>query len=52
MIATIYYASIAGSEAIYQLLIICPVIPAMLLPSNVILGGKALIFKFRMDFKV
>lgn len=36
MIPTIYYAKIAGSEAIYQLLIICPVIQAMLLPSSVI----------------
>ncbi|XP_051186338.1 protein ETHYLENE-INSENSITIVE 2 [Lolium perenne] len=36
MIPTIYYARIAGSEAIYQLLIICPVIQAMLLPSSVI----------------
>ncbi|CAM0950650.1 unnamed protein product [Alopecurus aequalis] len=36
IIPTIYYAKVAGSEAIYQLLIICPVIQAMLLPSSVI----------------
>lgn len=36
MIPTIYYAKVAGSEGIYQLLIICPVIQAMLLPSSVI----------------
>ncbi|KAM0880342.1 hypothetical protein ACQ4PT_033655 [Festuca glaucescens] len=36
MIPTIYCAKVAGSEAIYQLLILCPVIQAMLLPSYVI----------------
>ncbi|VAI16532.1 unnamed protein product [Triticum turgidum subsp. durum] len=36
MIPTIYYAKVAGSEAIYQLIIICPVIQAMLLPASVI----------------
>ncbi|KAL6637670.1 hypothetical protein ACP70R_025242 [Stipagrostis hirtigluma subsp. patula] len=36
MIVTIYYAKVAGSEGLYQLLIICPVIQAMLLPSSVI----------------
>ncbi|KQJ86905.1 protein ETHYLENE-INSENSITIVE 2 [Brachypodium distachyon] len=36
MIPTIYYAKIVGSEAIYQLLVICPVIQAMILPSSVI----------------
>ncbi|KAM0880340.1 hypothetical protein ACQ4PT_033654 [Festuca glaucescens] len=36
MIPTIYCAKVAGSEGIYQLLILCPVIQAMLLPSSVI----------------
>ncbi|RLN15510.1 ethylene-insensitive protein 2-like isoform X1 [Panicum miliaceum] len=36
VIPTIYCAKVAGSEGIYQLLIICPVIQAMLLPSSVI----------------
>uniref|UniRef100_A0A0E0KHV6 Ethylene-insensitive protein 2 n=1 Tax=Oryza punctata TaxID=4537 RepID=A0A0E0KHV6_ORYPU len=36
MVPTMYYAKVAGSEGIYQLLIICPVIQAMFLPSSVI----------------
>ncbi|XP_040378015.1 protein ETHYLENE-INSENSITIVE 2-like isoform X2 [Oryza brachyantha] len=36
MVPTMYYAKIAGSEGIYQLLIICPVVQAMFLPSSVI----------------
>ncbi|CAM0875294.1 unnamed protein product [Alopecurus aequalis] len=36
MIPTMYCAKVAGSEGIYQLLILCPVIQAMLLPSSVI----------------
>ncbi|OQU91151.1 hypothetical protein SORBI_3001G125400 [Sorghum bicolor] len=36
MILTIYCAKVAGSEGIYQLLIMCPVIQAMLLPSSII----------------
>uniref|UniRef100_A0ACD6ATL4 Uncharacterized protein n=1 Tax=Avena sativa TaxID=4498 RepID=A0ACD6ATL4_AVESA len=36
MVPTIYCAKVAGSEGIYQLLILCPVIQAMLLPSSVI----------------
>ncbi|KAG0548023.1 hypothetical protein BDA96_01G130800 [Sorghum bicolor] len=36
MILTICCAKIAGSEGIYQLLIMCPVIQAMLLPSSII----------------
>lgn len=36
IIPTIYCAKVAGSEGIYQLLILCPVIQAMLLPSSVI----------------
>lgn len=36
VIITIYYAKAAGSEGIYQLLIMCPVIQAMLLPSSVV----------------
>ncbi|KAF8681901.1 hypothetical protein HU200_045350 [Digitaria exilis] len=36
VIPTIYCAKIAGSEGMYQLLIICPVIQALLLPSSVI----------------
>ncbi|TVU45520.1 hypothetical protein EJB05_05009 [Eragrostis curvula] len=36
MIPTIYCAKIAGSEGMYQLLLVCPVVQAMLLPSSVI----------------
>ncbi|RCV41335.1 hypothetical protein SETIT_9G127300v2 [Setaria italica] len=36
MITTIYHAKVAGSEGLYQLLIMCPVIQAMFLPSSVI----------------
>ncbi|CAL4935431.1 unnamed protein product [Urochloa decumbens] len=36
VIPTIYCAKVAGSEGVYQLLIICPVIQAMLIPSSVI----------------
>ncbi|KAL6893714.1 hypothetical protein ACP4OV_007812 [Aristida adscensionis] len=36
VITTIYNAKIAGLEGLYQLLIICPVIQAMFLPSSVI----------------
>uniref|UniRef100_A0A0E0D513 Ethylene-insensitive protein 2 n=1 Tax=Oryza meridionalis TaxID=40149 RepID=A0A0E0D513_9ORYZ len=36
MVPTMYHAKVAGSEGIYQLLIICPVIQAMFLPSSVI----------------
>ncbi|CAD6214145.1 unnamed protein product [Miscanthus lutarioriparius] len=36
MILTIYCAKVAGSEGIYQLLIMCPVIQAMLLASSII----------------
>ncbi|KAL6893712.1 hypothetical protein ACP4OV_007810 [Aristida adscensionis] len=36
MISNIYCANVAGSEGIYQLLIVCPVIQAMLIPSSVI----------------
>ncbi|XP_066386463.1 protein ETHYLENE-INSENSITIVE 2-like [Miscanthus floridulus] len=36
MIATIYHAKVAGFEGLYQLLMICPIIQAMLLPSFVI----------------
>ncbi|WVZ60191.1 hypothetical protein U9M48_010244 [Paspalum notatum var. saurae] len=35
-IPTIYCAKIAGSEGLYQLLILCPVMQAMFLPSSVI----------------
>ncbi|KAL6637668.1 hypothetical protein ACP70R_025240 [Stipagrostis hirtigluma subsp. patula] len=35
-IPTIYYTKVAGSEGMYQLLIICGVVQAMLLPSSVI----------------
>nr|ADP02171.1 Nramp domain-containing protein [Triticum aestivum] len=36
MIPTIYCAKVAGSEGIYQLLILCPVIQGMTLPSSAI----------------
>lgn len=36
LIPTIYCAKVAGSEGVYQLLIICPVIQAMFVPSSVI----------------
>lgn len=36
MIATIYHAKVAGFEGLYQLLMVCPIIQAMLLPSSVI----------------
>ncbi|CAD6206291.1 unnamed protein product [Miscanthus lutarioriparius] len=36
MIATIYHVKVAGFEGLYQLLMICPIIQAMLLPSSVI----------------
>jgi ethylene-insensitive protein 2 len=36
MILTIYCTKVAGSEGIYQLLIMCPVIQAMFLPSSII----------------
>lgn len=36
MVTTIYHAKVAGSEGLYQLLIMCPVIQAMFLPSSVI----------------
>ncbi|CAN6281780.1 unnamed protein product [Urochloa humidicola] len=36
VVPTIYCAKVAGSEGVYQLLIICPVIQAMLLPSSII----------------
>ncbi|CAL4935432.1 unnamed protein product [Urochloa decumbens] len=36
MITTIYHAKVAGTEGLYQLLIMCPVIQAMFLPSSVI----------------
>ncbi|TKV91882.1 hypothetical protein SEVIR_9G126651v4 [Setaria viridis] len=36
VIPTIYCAKVAGSEGVYQLLIICPVIQAMSVPSSVI----------------
>uniref|UniRef100_A0A0A9GTY6 Ethylene-insensitive protein 2 n=1 Tax=Arundo donax TaxID=35708 RepID=A0A0A9GTY6_ARUDO len=36
MITTIYHAKVAGSEGLYQLVIMCPVVQAMLLPSSVI----------------
>jgi ethylene-insensitive protein 2 len=32
----VYWAKVAGAEGIYQLLIICQIIQAMLLPSSVI----------------
>ncbi|AQK63673.1 Ethylene-insensitive protein 2 [Zea mays] len=36
MVLNIYFAKVAGPEGIYQLLIMCPVIQAMLLPSSII----------------
>ncbi|KAK3146375.1 hypothetical protein QOZ80_3BG0265310 [Eleusine coracana subsp. coracana] len=36
MIPTIYCAKVGGSEGMYQLIIICPIIQAMVLPSSVI----------------
>jgi len=36
MIATIYHAKVAGFEGLYQLLMVCPIIQAMLLPSSMI----------------
>ncbi|TVU45524.1 hypothetical protein EJB05_05013 [Eragrostis curvula] len=36
MIPTIYSTMVADSEGMYQLLIVCPVVQAMLLPSSVI----------------
>lgn len=36
MVLSIYFAKVAGPEGIYQLLIMCPVIQAMLLPSSII----------------
>ena len=36
MVPTMYCAKVAGAEGIYQLLILCPVIQAMLLPSSAI----------------
>ncbi|ONM08122.1 Ethylene-insensitive protein 2 [Zea mays] len=36
MITTIYHAKVVGFEGLYQLLMVCPIIQAMLLPSSVI----------------
>ncbi|KAK8458913.1 hypothetical protein SEVIR_2G040900v4 [Setaria viridis] len=36
IVPTLYWAKVAGAEGIYQLLIICQIIQAMLLPSSVI----------------
>lgn len=36
IVPTLYWATVAGAEGIYQLLIICQIIQAMLLPSSVI----------------
>jgi len=36
MIATIYHAKVAGFEGLYQLLMVCPIIQAMLIPSSMI----------------
>jgi len=36
MMTTIYHAKVAGSDGLYQLLIMCPVIQAMFLPASVI----------------
>ncbi|RLN35859.1 ethylene-insensitive protein 2-like [Panicum miliaceum] len=36
IVLTLYWAKVAGAEGIYQLLIICQIIQAMLLPSSVI----------------
>ncbi|KAL6893713.1 hypothetical protein ACP4OV_007811 [Aristida adscensionis] len=57
MITTIYCAKVAGSEGLYQLLIICPVIQAMLLPSSVIpllrvSSSGLLMGRYRVSFYV
>lgn len=36
IVPTLYWAKVAGAEGIYQLLIICQIIQAMLLPSSVV----------------
>ncbi|KAF8732250.1 hypothetical protein HU200_016229 [Digitaria exilis] len=36
IVPTLYWAKVAGAEGIYQLLIVCQIIQAMLLPSSVI----------------
>ena len=36
MMTTIYHAKVAGSDGLYQLLIMCPLIQAMFLPASVI----------------
>jgi ethylene-insensitive protein 2 len=36
MMTTMYHAKVAGSDGLYQLLIMCPVIQAMFLPASVI----------------
>ncbi|PUZ37470.1 hypothetical protein GQ55_9G122200 [Panicum hallii var. hallii] len=55
VIPTIYCAEVAGSEGIYQLLIICPVIQAMLLPSSVIplfrvSSSRSIIGSYKISF--
>ncbi|KAF0913158.1 hypothetical protein E2562_020285 [Oryza meyeriana var. granulata] len=57
MVPTMYYAKVAGSEGIYQLIIICPVIQAMFLPSSIIpvfrvASSRVIMGRFRISLYV
>ncbi|KAJ1294012.1 hypothetical protein BS78_01G113700 [Paspalum vaginatum] len=57
MILTIYCAKVAGPKGIYQLLIMCPVIQAMLVPSSVmpilrVSSSRLLMGRYRISLYV